>query len=58
MIHMSPRWGLGGLGVPIFYKHVTPLVLKTNEPLTIDASRFTIRILHTCRPAEAIDIIL
>ena len=24
----SPRWGLGVLGVPIFYKHVAPLVLK------------------------------
>ena len=24
-------WGLGVLGLPIFYKHVTPLVLRNNN---------------------------
>ena len=31
MIHMSPRWGLGVLGLLIFYKHVAPLVLRNNN---------------------------
>ena len=31
MIHIAPRWGLGVLGLPIFYKHVAPLVLRNNN---------------------------
>ena len=34
--HMSPRWGLGGVGSRCCYKHVAPLGLKNGaNPRTI-----------------------